>query len=157
MRPNRLRTGGDPGLRESASGRSSEGAISAPGRGVFEHVGKSTFPASVFLANRYGRIVICGATTGYQLTFDVRHLWMRQKQIIGSHFADADSCRRANALMRDGKVKPVLTRVFTWEEIPEAHQLMYENKLHGTVACLVGAARPGLTSYGESLVGRADR
>ncbi|MBP7684827.1 MAG: crotonyl-CoA carboxylase/reductase [Deltaproteobacteria bacterium] len=124
---------------------------------VFEHVGKSTFPASVFLANRYGRIVICGATTGYQLTFDVRHLWMRQKQIIGSHFADADSCRRANALMRDGKVKPVLTRVFTWEEIPEAHQLMYENKLHGTVACLVGAARPGLTSYGESLVGRADR
>ena len=124
---------------------------------VFEHVGKSTFPASVFLANRYGRIVICGATTGYQLTFDVRHLWMRQKQIIGSHFADADSCRRANGLMRDGKVKPVLTRVFTWDEIPQAHQLMYENKLHGTVACLVGAARPGLTTYAETLFAGADR
>ena len=35
--------------------------------------------------------VICGATTGYDLNFDVRHLWMRQKSIIGSHFADADS------------------------------------------------------------------
>ena len=58
---------------------------------VFEHVGKATFPASVFLAAKFGRIVICGATTGYNLNFDVRHLWMRQKQIIGSHFADADS------------------------------------------------------------------
>jgi len=37
--------------------------------GVFEHVGKKTFPASVFLANKYGRIVICGATTGYDLNF----------------------------------------------------------------------------------------
>jgi len=118
---------------------------------VFEHVGKTTFPASVFLANKFGRIVICGATTGYNLTFDVRHLWMRQKQIIGSHFADADSSRRANNLMLQGKVKPVMTRLFTWDEIPQAHQLMYENKLHGTVSCLVGAPRPGLKNYAETL------
>ncbi|MCA9577909.1 MAG: crotonyl-CoA carboxylase/reductase [Polyangiales bacterium] len=118
---------------------------------VFEHVGKTTFPASVFLANKYGRIVICGATTGYNLTFDVRHLWMRQKQIIGSHFADADSCRRANDLMLQDKIKPVMTRLFTWDEIPQAHQLMYENKLHGTVSCLVGAPRPGLKNYAETL------
>ena len=118
---------------------------------VFEHVGKTTFPASVFLANKFGRIVICGATTGYNLTFDVRHLWMRQKQIIGSHFADADSARRANALVLQGKVKPVMTQLFTWDEIPQAHQLMYENKLHGTVSCLVGAPRPGLKNYAETL------
>lgn len=118
---------------------------------VFEHVGKSTFPASVFLANDFGRIVICGATTGYNLTFDVRHLWMRQKQIIGSHFADANSCRRANALVQQGKIKPVMTRLFTWDEVPRAHQLMYENKLHGTVSCLVGAPRAGLKSYAETL------
>ena len=117
---------------------------------VFEHVGKATFPASVFLASKYGRIVICGATTGYNLNFDVRHLWMRQKRIIGSHFADADSAGRANRLMIQGKVKPVMTRLFTWEEIPEAHQLMYENKLHGTVSCLVGAPRPGLKNLEET-------
>src|SRR5690606_31565095 len=46
---------------------------------VFEHVGRETFPASVFLAKRFGKIVICGATSGYELDFDVRHLWMRQK------------------------------------------------------------------------------
>jgi len=124
---------------------------------VFEHVGKATFPASVFLASKYGRIVICGATTGYNLTFDVRHLWMRQKKIIGSHFADADSARRANRLMIQGKVKPVMTRLFTWEEIPEAHQLMYENKLHGTVACLVGAPRPDLKNFEETVAAMAKR
>ncbi|MGB8330515.1 MAG: crotonyl-CoA carboxylase/reductase [Polyangiales bacterium] len=117
---------------------------------VFEHVGRATFPASVFLASKYGRIVICGATTGYNLTFDVRHLWMRQKRIIGSHFADADSANRANRLVIQEKIKPVMTRLFTWEQIPEAHQLMYENKLHGTVSCLVGAPRPGLKNLEET-------
>ena len=54
-----------------------------------------------------GRIVICAATTGFDLTFDVRHLWMRQKQIIGSHFAHAEQCWRANELILNGTIKPV--------------------------------------------------
>ena len=37
----------------------------------------------------FGKVVICGATSGYQLDFDVRYLWMRQKEIVGSHFANA--------------------------------------------------------------------
>ncbi len=118
---------------------------------VFEHVGAETFPASVFLANKFGRIVICGATTGFNLQFDVRHLWMAQKRIIGSHFANADSARRANRLVEQGKVKPVMTELFTWKQIPEVHQRMYENKVYGTVSCLVGAPKPGLKSYEETL------
>ncbi len=118
---------------------------------VFEHVGQATFPASVWLAAKHGRVVICGATTGYELTFDVRHLWMSQKRIIGSHFADADSARRANRLITQGQVKPVMTKLFKWDEIPEAHQQMFHNKLHGTVSCLVGAPRPGLKNYEETL------
>jgi len=117
---------------------------------VFEHVGKATFPASVFLAEPFGRIVICGATTGYDLNFDVRHLWMRQKRIIGSHFANADSSRRANRLVLQGKIKPVMTELFTWDEIPQAHQRMYENKIYGTVSCLVGAPKPGLKNLEET-------
>jgi len=118
---------------------------------VFEHVGKKTFPASVWLASKFGRIVICGATTGYDLTFDVRHLWMQQKRIIGSHFADAESARRANRLIQQGLVRPVMTDMFTWEQISEAHQRMFENKLFGTVSCLVGAPKPGLKNYEETL------
>jgi crotonyl-CoA carboxylase/reductase len=118
---------------------------------VFEHVGQQTFPTSVFLAEKYGKVVICGATTGYDLNFDVRHLWMRQKQIIGSHFADADSARRANRLVVQGKIRPVMTRSFEWSEIADAHQLMFENKLHGTVSCLVGAPVTGLKNYEETV------
>jgi len=117
---------------------------------VFEHVGKATFRASVFLAAPHGRIVICGATTGYDLSFDVRHLWMKRKRIIGSHFANAESCNRANRLMMQHQIKPVMTRLFTWDELPLAHQLMYENKLYGTVACLVGSPKPGLKNLEEA-------
>lgn len=117
---------------------------------VFEHVGQRTFPASVWLAAKHGRIVICGATTGYELTFDVRHLWMSQKRIIGSHFADADSSRRANKLVERGLVKPVMTECFDWADLPEAHQRMHDNKLHGTVSILVGAPRRGLKNLDET-------
>ncbi|MEM6955016.1 MAG: crotonyl-CoA carboxylase/reductase [Myxococcota bacterium] len=117
---------------------------------VFEHVGRSTFAASVWLAANHGRIVICGATTGYDLTFDVRHLWMRQKRIVGSHFADADSSRRANRLIERGLVKPVMTECFDWAEVPQAHQKMYENKITGTVSCLVSAPRRGLKNLEET-------
>jgi crotonyl-CoA carboxylase/reductase len=114
---------------------------------VFEHVGQATFPASVFLAERFGRVVICGATTGYRLEFDARHLWMRQKSIVGSHFADAGSAYRANTLIEAGRVRPVLTRTFGWDEIPLAHDLMERGELSGTVACLVGAPTTGLSDY----------
>ncbi len=118
---------------------------------VFEHVGQQTFPASVFLANRGGRIVICGATTGFALNFDVRHLWMHQKSILGSHFANAGECAAANAMFVRGQLAPVLTETFTYGQIPLAHDKMARNLLHGTTACLVGAPRPGLRNLAETL------
>lgn len=117
---------------------------------VFEHVGQETFPTSVFLANRMGRIVICGATTGYHLSFDVRHLWMRQKQIVGSHFANAEECARANVLVHQGKIKPILTELFEYDRVPEAHTVMAENRHMGTLACLINAPRAGLRNLAEA-------
>jgi crotonyl-CoA carboxylase/reductase len=117
---------------------------------VFEHVGMETFPTSVFLGGRMSRIVICGATTGFNLTFDVRHLWMRQKSIIGSHFANAEQCQRANELVHQGKIKPVLTETFEYARVPDAHDVMHKNKHKGTIACLVTAPRMGLTSLDET-------
>jgi len=105
---------------------------------VFEHVGKYTFPTSVLVAKRFGKIVICGATTGYDLDFDVRYLWMRQKQILGSHFANAYQAERANNLMIEKKIRPVLDEVFEFAETAKAHQLMAENKHKGKMAIRVG-------------------
>ena len=53
---------------------------------------------------------------------------MRQKEIIGSHFANAWECTLANELMDEGKIRPVLWRTMAFEQVAEAHQLMHENK-----------------------------
>ncbi len=106
---------------------------------VFEHVGKETFPTSVLVCKKFGTIVICGATSGYDLHFDVRYLWMRQKNIIGSHFANAHQCERANRLVLEGKIKPDLDQVFPFEKTPQAHQLMAENKHKGKIGIRVQA------------------
>jgi crotonyl-CoA carboxylase/reductase len=110
---------------------------------VFEHVGKATFPTSVFTVRPFGKVVICAGTTGYDLDFDVRHLWMRQKQIIGSHFANAYECMKANQLIEQGRIRPVLWRTLGFDGVPEAHQLMLENKHLGKISILVGTAEEG--------------
>jgi crotonyl-CoA carboxylase/reductase len=106
---------------------------------VFEHVGRETFPTSVFVAKRFGKIVICGATSGYDLEFDVRHLWMRQKSILGSHFANAYQAERANDLVLQGKIRPVLDQIFPFQETPQAHQLMKENRHKGKIGIRIQA------------------
>jgi crotonyl-CoA carboxylase/reductase len=110
---------------------------------VFEHVGKATFPTSVLAVKPFGKVVICGATSGYTLDFDVRYLWMRQKQIIGSHFANAYECNKANELIEQGKIRPVLWKTLPFEGVAEAHQLMRDNKHQGKIAVLVGAQTEG--------------
>ncbi len=111
---------------------------------VFEHVGRATFPTSVLTVKPFGKIVICGATSGYQLDFDVRYLWMRQKEIIGSHFANAYEATRANELIKSGKIRPVLWKTMTFDGVAEAHQSMYKNEHLGKIAILVGAEAEGL-------------
>jgi crotonyl-CoA carboxylase/reductase len=121
---------------------------------VFEHVGKATFPTSVLAVKPFGTVVICGATSGFQLDFDVRYLWMRQKRIVGSHFANAWECHRANTLIEQGKIRPVLWRTLGFDGVAAAHQLMYKNEHLGKIAILVGAEAEGLgkTSDGPGAI-----
>ena len=131
--------------RPSASGRcdssrseSSEILGDAPDI-VFEHVGKEVFPTSVFTVKPFGKVVTCGATSGYILDFDVRHLWMRQKQIVGCHAFNAYEAWRANELIHQGRIRPVLWRALDFAELPEAHRLVEENRHVGKIAIRVGA------------------
>ncbi len=110
---------------------------------VFEHVGKATLPTSVFTAKTFGKIVICAGTTGIDVDFNVAILWMRQKEILGSHFANAYECMKANELIESGLIRPVLWRTLGFEGVAEAHQLMLENKHLGKIAILVGADEGG--------------
>ena len=121
---------------------------------VFEHVGRATFPTSVFTVKPFGKVVICGATSGYTLDFDVRYLWMRQKEILGSHFANAWECNKANLLIDDGLIRPVLWRTMGFDQVAEAHQLMHENQHLGKIAILVGATAEdqGRTAEGPGAI-----
>ncbi len=110
---------------------------------VFEHVGQQTFPTSVLVVKPFGKVVICAGTTGYNLDFDVRYLWMKQKEIIGSHFANAYECTKANELIESGAIRPVLSQTLGFDGVAEAHQLMRDNKHSGKIAILVGAAEEG--------------
>jgi crotonyl-CoA carboxylase/reductase len=112
---------------------------------VFEHPGEDTVPTSIFVCDTGGMVVICAGTTGYNATMDLRYHWMRQKRFQGSHFANDEQANGVNRLVIAGKVDPCLSRVFPFAEIPQAHQLMYENRHpHGNMAILVGAPREGL-------------
>ena len=111
---------------------------------VFEHPGESTIPTSIFVCDTGGMVVICAGTTGYNATVDLRYLWMRQKRLQGSHFANDSQAKGINDLVIAGKVDPCLSRTFTWAELPLAHQLMYENKHpYGNMAILIGAPAEG--------------
>jgi len=116
---------------------------------VFEHVGKATFPTSVLTAKTFGKVVICAGTTGFDLDFDVRYLWMRQKEILGSHFANAYECNKANELIEHGQIRPVLWRTLGFDGVGEAHQLMRENRHLGKISILVGAEQEGLGKTAE--------
>jgi crotonyl-CoA carboxylase/reductase len=120
-----------------------EELLGAPPDIVFEHVGKATFPTSVLAVKPFGKVVICGATSGYQIDFDVRYLWMRQKEILGSHFANAWEATKANELIEQSKIRPVLWQAMGFDRVAEAHQLLRDNKHLGKIAVLVGASAEG--------------
>jgi crotonyl-CoA carboxylase/reductase len=149
--PGMMRTGTETPAEEHArfrasrafAGRVKELLGDAPDI-VFEHVGRATFPTSVYTVRPFGKVVICAGTTGFNLDFDVRYLWMKQKEILGSHFANAYECLKANELIESGAVRPVLWRTLGFDGVGEAHQLMKDNKHLGKIAVLVGADEPGL-------------
>ena len=119
---------------------------------VFEHPGEATFPVSVFLVKRGGMVVICAGTSGYNLTLDARYLWMHQKRVQGSHFANLKQASAANQLMVERRLDPCMSEVFPWAEIPAAHVKMRRN-LHkpGNMAVLVQAPRTGLKTFEDAL------
>ena len=145
-----MRRGGETAAEETARFKESrrfckavEELLDGPPDIVFEHVGKATFPTSVLAVKPFGKVVICGATSGYQLDFDVRYLWMRQKEIIGSHFANAWEANKANELIEESKIRPVLWRTMGFDHVAEAHQLLRDNKHLGKIGILVGATAEG--------------
>ncbi len=111
---------------------------------VFEHPGRSTFAASMYVAKRGGTIVTCAATSGFMMEFDNRHFWMRLKKLVGSHFANYKEAYEANRLISKGMVHPVMSQVFALEQSGEAAYQVHHNMHEGKIAVLALAPSEGL-------------
>lgn len=111
---------------------------------VFEHPGRQTFGASVYMAKKGGTIVTCAATSGYMMEFDNRHLWMKLKRIVSSHFANYAEAWAANKLIAHGKIQPLLSAVYPLEQTGEAAYQIHHNLHEGKIGVLCLAPREGL-------------
>ncbi len=111
---------------------------------VFEHPGRSTFGASMYVVKRGGTVVTCAATSGFMLEFDNRHFWMRLKRLIGSHFANYREAWEANRLIAKGMIHPVLSQVFDLANVGEATYQVHHNMHEGKIGVLCLAPSEGL-------------
>lgn len=111
---------------------------------VFEHPGRETFGASVYVARRGGTIVTCASTSGFMHEYDNRYLWMNLKKIIGTHFANYREAFEANRLVAKGVIHPTLSQVFTLDQAGDAAFEVHRNLHQGKVGVLALAPQPGL-------------
>ena len=111
---------------------------------VFEHPGRATMGASVFVTKRGGKIVTCAATTGYMIEYDNRHLWMRLKQIVSSHFANYAEAWEMNRLIDQGRIQPTLSKTFSLVDVGEAAYQVHHNQHEGKLGVLCLAPEVGL-------------
>jgi crotonyl-CoA reductase len=111
---------------------------------VFEHPGRETFGASVYVARKGGTIVTCASTSGFLHQYDNRYLWMNLKRIVGSHFANYREAWEANRLIAKGLIHPTLSRVYPLAETGQAAYDVHRNLHQGKVGVLCLAPEEGL-------------
>ena len=114
---------------------------------VFEHPGRHTMGASVFIAKRGGTVVTCAATSGYMIEYDNRHLWMKLKRIVSSHFANYAEAWAMNRLIDQGRIQPVMSEVYALDQVGDAAMKVHQNQAEGKlgVLCLAPEAGLGIT------------
>lgn len=111
---------------------------------VYEHPGRETFGASVFVTRKGGTIVTCASTSGYMHEYDNRYLWMNLKRIIGSHFANYREAYESNRLIDKGMIHPTLSKSFPLAQAGDAALEVHHNKHQGKVGVLCLAPEEGL-------------
>ncbi|MCL6481050.1 MAG: zinc-binding dehydrogenase, partial [Firmicutes bacterium] len=100
---------------------------------VFEHVGTATWEASLMSLAPSGRLVTCGATTGYQAHVDIRYLFSRNLSILGSYMGSKAELYDVLKLIAARKLRAVIDRTLPLEECARAHELMERREQFGKI------------------------
>jgi NADPH:quinone reductase-like Zn-dependent oxidoreductase len=100
---------------------------------VVDYVGKATWHKSLQSACRGGRLVTCGATTGYNPEEDLRHIFYRQLEVIGSTMGSKNELMAPLKLVFAGRMRPVVGAVFDLRDVASAHRAMEERRALGKI------------------------
>jgi NADPH:quinone reductase-like Zn-dependent oxidoreductase len=100
---------------------------------VIEHVGEATWDRSLKCLTRGGRLVTCGATTGYKANIDLRFLFARQYSLMGSYMGTKGELLEASRFFFSGELQPVVDRTFPLAEAAAAQQYLEDGKQFGKV------------------------
>jgi 2-desacetyl-2-hydroxyethyl bacteriochlorophyllide A dehydrogenase len=103
---------------------------------VVDHVGKNVWDQSIKCLTKAGRLVTCGATTGYDALTDLRYVYYKQLQILGSTMGRKGDLITILDFIEQGKLKPVIDRVMPLEKVEEAHRIIEEGKHFGKIVLL---------------------
>ncbi|HEY8375425.1 MAG TPA: zinc-binding dehydrogenase [Nannocystis sp.] len=105
---------------------------------VFEHTGAATWAASLRLCRRGGVVVTCGATSGFEATTDLRQVFFRQLQVLGSTMGSKALLFPILGHVERGALRPVVDRTFPLEQAAEAHRYLDRREQFGKVVLTVG-------------------
>jgi NADPH:quinone reductase-like Zn-dependent oxidoreductase len=100
---------------------------------VIEHVGEATWERSLKCLARGGRLVTCGATTGYKAGIDLRFLFAKQYTLMGSYMGTKAELLRAAQFFFAGQLRPVVDRTFPLQEARAAQTYLEDRKQFGKV------------------------
>lgn len=100
---------------------------------VVEHVGAATWDESVRSLKSGGKLVTCGATTGPDVSLDLRHLFARQLSLLGSYMGTMSELQEVLNHVFAGRLKPVVDRTFPLIETRAAHEYLEKSQMFGKV------------------------
>ena len=106
---------------------------------VVDYVGQETWVRSLSSLVRGGRVVTCGATTGYAPQTDLRHIFFRQLKVIGSTMGSRNDLLTPLKFIAEGKMRTVVTKVFDLKDSAQAHRMMEQRQSIGKIVLRVGA------------------
>ena len=103
---------------------------------VFEHVGSAVWEACIKSLAKGGRLVTCGATSGHGATTDLRYVFYKQLQILGSTMGRKGDLITILNFFEQGKLKPVIDRVIPLDQVREGHRLLEEGSQFGKIVMI---------------------
>lgn len=95
---------------------------------ILEHVGTKVWDECLKSLAWGGKLVTCGATSGPLVNLDLRYIFIKQQQIIGSTMGTAKELVQIHELLTQGKLKVKVGRVFPYTQVKEAHEYLEHSK-----------------------------